>query len=117
VALLGLGLRLWGWRGEKLADLRQALHPAEIARKPVVAHPHQPFGQHVQQEAADKFRKVQRQRLVLAVAVVAVAPAHLIVVQAQDACIADREQVAALDREPGAIVGQGPARRVQSKVL
>jgi len=51
----------------------QALRPAAIGQQPVVAHPHQPFGQHVQQEAADEFRGVQRQCLVLTVAVVAVA--------------------------------------------
>jgi len=67
----------------------QAVHPTAIGQQPVVAHPHQSHGQHVQQEAPDEFRGVQRQRLVLTVAVVAIAQAHRIVVQAQDACVAD----------------------------
>ncbi len=78
-----------GGGAEDLADLCQALHPAAIAQQPVVAHPHQPLGQHVQQEAADEFRGVKGQRLVLAVAVIAVAQAHLIVVQALDARVAE----------------------------
>jgi len=88
VALLSLGPRLRRWSGQELADLRQALHPSVIGQQPVVAHPHQPLGQHVQQEASQQFGSLQHQGLVLAVVVVAVTQMDLVTVQAQDARVA-----------------------------
>ena len=85
-----IGIRCRLDNGQRLADLRQASSPAAIGQKAVVANPHQPLGQDMEQEAAHELLAVEDERFVpVTVAVVLDAQGHLVVVHGEDTGVAD----------------------------
>src|SRR3990172_4583384 len=80
---------------ERRADRSEALGAAAVGQETEMANTHKPLGQDMEQEAAQEFHACEGHDLVATlVAIVLVIELHLILVEAEDPCIGQRDPMA-----------------------
>lgn len=108
-------------RGQRRSDQRELVAAAAVGEEAVVAHPHQPLGQDMEQEAAHELAAVEGQRLVAPTfAVVAIAQRDVRLIDCEDAPRVAREVIddggRVLEAVPGVDDPLGGHQRIEHDV-